>query len=232
MVRTIAEQHGLWATFMPKPFAELTGNGAHCHLSLADARTGKNLFLDESNEYGLSELAMHFMGGLLHHARGLTAVIAPLVNSYKRLIRGAPRSGATWAPVYITWGRANRTQMIRVPGAGRIENRAMDGAANPYLAYAAMLAAGLDGVERKLDPGAANVSNLYEVPEQELRARNIGFLPTTLREAIDCLNEDCVLRNALGVDYTTYYVTLKQGEWNRYHQSISQWELDQYLKTY
>jgi glutamine synthetase len=122
--------------------------------------------------------------------------------------------------------------MIRVPGAGRIENRAMDGAANPYLAYAAMLAAGLDGIERKLDPGPANVSNLYEVPEQELRELIIGFLPTTLREAIDCLNEDCVLRNALGVDYTTYYVDLKRAEWNRYHQSISQWELDQYLKIY
>jgi glutamine synthetase len=232
MVRTVAEQHGLWATFMPKPFAELTGNGAHCHISLADAKTGRNLFLDEANEHGLSTLAMHFMGGLLRHARGLAAVIAPLVNSYKRLIRGAPRSGATWAPVYVTWGRANRTQMIRVPGPGRIENRAVDGAANPYLAYAAILAAGLDGIERQLDPGPANLSNLYEVPEEELRARNIGFLPTTLREAIQCLSEDCLLREALGAEFTSYYAGLKHEEWNRYHRSISHWELEQYLKTY
>jgi glutamine synthetase len=163
MVRTVAEQHGLWATFMPKPFQNLTGNGAHYHMSLADVETGRNLFLDERQEYGLSQLGRWFMGGLLHHARGMSALTAPLTNSYKRLIRGAPRSGATWAPVYVTYGPANRTQMIRIPAAGRIENRAVDGAANPYLACAAILAAGMDGIEHKIDPGAVNTENLYDL---------------------------------------------------------------------
>jgi glutamine synthetase len=232
MVRIVAEQHGLWATFMPKPFAHLTGNGAHYHMSLADAASGKNLFLHESDAMGLSQLARWFLGGLLHHARGLAAVIAPLVNSYKRLIRGAPRSGATWAPVYVTYGASNRTQMIRIPGPGRVENRAVDGAANPYLASAAMLAAGLDGIENKIDPGHANSENLYEMPEQELLRHNITFLPTTLREALDCFEHDTVLHEALGKDYAAYYISVKREEWRQYHQSVSQWELDQYLHTY
>jgi glutamine synthetase len=210
MVRTIAEQNGLWATFMPKPFAHLTGNGAHYHLSLADADSRKNLFLDDSDSLGLSQTARWFMGGILEHARGLAAIIAPLVNSYKRLIRGAPRSGATWAPVYVTYGTANRTQMIRIPGPGRIENRVADGAANPYLATAAMLAAGLDGIEKKIDPGQPNSDNLYEMPEQELRRRNITFLPTTLQEAIDCFERDEVLHQALGKEYAAYYVKVKR----------------------
>jgi glutamine synthetase len=232
MVRTVAEQHGLWATFMPKPFADLTGNGAHYHMSLAGVESGANLFLDETNEFGLSQLARWFMGGILHHARGLSAVMAPLVNSYKRLIRGAPRSGATWAPVYVTYGRANRTQMIRIPGPGRIENRVVDGAANPYLACAAMLAAGLDGVERKIDPGPANSANLYEAQEEDLRRRNIGFLPTTLQEAIAALSEDEVVKEALGAEYARYYLDVKRNEWTDYHRSVSQWELERYLKTY
>jgi glutamine synthetase len=232
MVRTVSEQHGLWATFMPKPFAHLTGNGAHYHLSLADAESRKNLFLEERDALGLSQLARWFMGGMLHHARGLAAIIAPLVNSYKRLIRGAPRSGATWAPVYVTYGASNRTQMIRIPAPGRIENRVADGAANPYLASAAMLAAGLDGIEKKIDPGQANSENLYEMPEQELRRRKINFLPTTLQEALDCFEHDEVLQQALGKDYAAYYAGVKREEWREYHQSISQWERDRYLKTY
>ncbi len=156
MVRTIAEQHGLWATFMPKPFANLTGNGTHYHMSLADATSGKNLFLDDSDDLGLSQLARWFMGGILHHAKALAAVTSPIVNSYKRLTRGAPSSGATWAPVYVTYGPSNRTQMIRVPGPGRMENRTADGASNPYLACAVTLAAGLDGIQNQIDPGAKN----------------------------------------------------------------------------
>ncbi len=232
MVRTVAEQNGLWATFMPKPFAHLTGNGAHYHLSLADAESGRNLFLDETDEYGLSETARWFMAGILQHARGLSAVTAPLVNSYKRLIRGAPRSGATWAPVYVTYGPANRTQMIRIPAPGRIENRVVDGAANPYLACAAILAAGMDGIENKMDPGSPNTANLYEVSEQELQRRGIRFLPTTLREALDCLEEDAVVKKALGDEYSSYYIGVKAEEWRQYHQSVSQWEIDNYLKTY
>src|SRR6516225_2087673 len=232
MVRTVAEQHGLWATFMPKPFDYLTGNGAHYHLSLADAESGRNLFLDETQDYGLSQLGRWFMGGLLHHARGMSAVIAPLTNSYKRLIRGAPRSGATWAPVYVTYGPANRTQMIRIPAAGRIENRAVDGAANPYLACAAILAAGMDGIEHKIDPGQANTENLYEMPEEELHRRNIGFLPTTLREAVECTAGDNVIKEALGPEFASYYIRVKFEEWFQYHESISQWEVDRYLPTF
>jgi len=232
MVRTVAERHGLWATFMPKPFDYLTGNGAHYHLSLADAESGRNLFLDERAEYGLSQLGRWFMGGLLHHARGLSAITAPLVNSYKRLIRGAPRSGATWAPVYVSFGPGNRTQMIRLPGPGRIENRVVDGAANPYLASAAILGAGLDGIENKIDPGAANTANLYEIDEDELIRRGTAFLPTTLREALHCLEEDTVVKEALGTEYADYYIAVKVDEWRRYHQNVTQWELDSYLLTF
>src|SRR5437879_697642 len=158
---------------MPKPFAILTGNGSHSHLSLADARTGENLFLDEGAEFGLSQLGRWFMGGILEHARGLAAVMAPTVNSYKRLVRGAPRSGATWAPVYITYGAANRTQMIRIPAPGRFEIRVVDGAANPYLAFAGIVAAGMHGIAERIEPGAINRDNLYELPEDQLSARKI-----------------------------------------------------------
>jgi glutamine synthetase len=232
MVRTVAEQHGLWATFMPKPFQHLTGNGAHYHMSLADVGSGRNLFLDEKQDYGLSQLGRWFMGGLLHHARGMSAVIAPLTNSYKRLIRGAPRSGATWAPVYVTYGPANRTQMIRIPAPGRIENRALDGAANPYLACAVILAAGMDGIEHKLEPGPANTENLYEMPEEELHRRKISFLPTTLREALECMAGDNVIKEALGHELAPYYLKVKSEEWSQYHESVSQWEIDRYLATY
>ena len=232
MVRTVAERQGLWATFMPKPFDYLTGNGAHYHLSLADAESGRNLFLEEDAEYGLSQMGRWFMGGLLHHARGLSAITAPLVNSYKRLVRGAPRSGATWAPVYVSYGPGNRTQMIRLPAPGRIENRVVDGAANPYLASAAVLGAGLDGIENKIDPGAANVANSYEMTEDELARRGTTFLPTTLREALDCLEQDTVVKEALGLEYATYYIAVKGEEWRQYHQSVAQWELDNYLMTY
>ena len=229
MVKIVAEEYGLHATFLPKPFANLTGNGAHYHTSLWDLNNETNLFLDESDENGLSKEAYWFMGGVLEHARGLALVTAPLVNSYKRLIRGAPRSGSTWAPVYVTYGGSNRTQMIRIPGPGRLENRTVDGAANPYLAVAAMLAAGLDGIERQIDPGERNDDNLYEVPEAELQRRGITFLPSSLREAIDCLAEDAVVKEALGTEYADYYLRVKSEEWREYHQSVSQWELDRYL---
>jgi glutamine synthetase len=229
MVRTVAEQQGLWATFMPKPFAHLTGNGAHVHLSLADAETGVNLFEDGSAELGLSQLGHWFLGGVLAHARGLSAIVAPIVNSYKRLVRGAPRSGATWAPVYVTYGASNRTQMVRVPAPGRFEIRVVDGAANPYLAFAAIVAAGLDGVENKIDPGAMNRENLYEMPEEELAARKIGFLPTTLSEALDALERDAVVQGALGEIYAKEYIRVKREEWRQYNQTVSEWERERYL---
>ena len=232
MVRTVAEQQGCLATFMPKPFSHLTGNGAHFHVSLWDAEKDTNLFLKKQDENGLSELAYHFIGGLKKHAKAVAAITAPIVNSYKRLIRGAPRSGATWAPVYITYGGSNRTQMIRIPGPGRIENRTVDGAANPYLAPAVMFAAGLDGIEKNLPAGKRNDRNLYEVPLEELKAEGIGFLPTTLSEALDELEKDDVILEALGREYAQYYLRVKREEWKRYHDSVSQWEIDNYLGLY
>jgi glutamine synthetase len=232
MVRTVAEQHGLWATFMPKPFAHLTGNGAHFHLSLAEADTGRNLFLDTSAEFGLSALGRWFMAGVLHHAKSLAALTSPIVNSYKRLVPGTPRSGATWAPAYITYGPSNRTQMIRLPGPGRIENRAVDGSANPYLAIAALLAAGLDGIENKMDPGAANTSNLYEFEERDLAERGIRVLPMSLREALGELEKDEILARALGRDFTSYYVKVKNEEWRQYQRNVSNWEVERYLMAF
>ncbi|HVF11327.1 MAG TPA: hypothetical protein VNA16_11010, partial [Abditibacteriaceae bacterium] len=232
MVRTVAEEHGLLATFMPKPFSHLTGNGCHFHQSLWDVKKGTNLFLDKKDENGLGKMAYHFIGGLKAHARALTAVTSPLVNSYKRLVRGAPRSGATWAPVYITYGGSNRTQMIRIPGPGRLEVRAVDGAANPYLAATVMLAAGLDGIKNKMEAGERNVDNLYEISEEELKRRKIGFLPATLKEALDDLEKDQVIRDALGDTYAQYYIEVKREEWKNYHNTISAWEVENYLGVY
>lgn len=231
MVKTVAEQHGLFATFMPKPFQHLTGNGAHFHMSLA-AENGSNLFLDKSDSLGLSQLARWFMGGILHHARGLAAIIAPTVNSYKRLVRRATVSGATWAPVYVTYGASNRTQMIRVPGPGRFEVRVIDGAANPYLAPAVLLAAGLNGIDNQIEPGPANTSNLYQASEQELRDRGIKFLPANLNEALDAFEHDHVLRDAIGDEYARYYIAVKREEWREYHSRVSAWETDRYLLHY
>ena len=232
MVKTLAEEAGLLATFMPKPFTNLTGNGAHFHMSLWDAANQTNLFLDETNRNGLSQLAYWFTGGVLKHADAVTAVTNPLVNSYKRLVRRAPRSGSSWAPVYVTYGANNRTQMIRIPAPGRIENRLGDGAANPYLAATVLLAAGLDGIENQIDPGVQNEDNLYEVSEDELQRRGIYSLPATLGEATAALEENEVIKNALGTTYADYYIQVKREEWRDYHWSVSQWETDNYLEVY
>ena len=232
MVRTVAEEHGLLATFMPKPFTNLTGNGLHFHMSLWDEGGEKNLFEDKKDENGLSQEAYWFMGGLLKHAQGYAAITNPIVNSYKRLITGAPKSGATWAPVYITYGGSNRTQMIRIPGPGRIENRSIDGAANPYLTMSAMLAAGLDGIENKIDPGARNDDNLYEIEVAELQSRGIKLLPRSLVEAVGCLEGDAVILQSLGEEYASYYAQVKKDEWRDYHNTVSEWESDNYLGVY
>jgi glutamine synthetase len=231
MVRTVAEQHGLWATFMPKPFSHLTGNGAHVHLSLADEK-GKNLFLDSSAELGLAQIGRWFMGGVLRHAGGLSALVAPTVNSYKRLVRGAPRSGATWAPVYITYGASNRTQMIRIPAPGRFEIRVVDGAANPYLAFAGLIAAGLDGIAQRIDPGQLNLDNLYELPEEQVSARKIEVLPETLDEAIKAMTKDSVVKGALGKDYAELYLKVKREEWMAHNRTVSSTEREHYLAIY
>ena len=232
MVKTVAEERGLLATFMPKPFANLTGNGAHFHMSLWDEENHTNQFLDENDTNGISQLAYWFTGGILKHAQAITAITNPLVNSYKRLVRRPPRSGASWAPVFVTYGSNNRTQMIRIPASGRIENRLGDGAANPYLAATVLLAAGLDGIENQIDPGEQNVDNLYEVSEEDLQRRGIHSLPSTLSDAIDALEADEVIRNALGTEYADYYIQVKREEWQDYHLSVSQWETDKYIEVY
>jgi glutamine synthetase len=231
-----AEGRNLLATFMPKPFTTLTGNGCHFHMSLWDGDT--NLFLDEADPrgLGLSQTAYRFIGGLKQHARAYSAVTAPTVNSYKRLKVGTTASGATWSPVWISYGYNNRTQMLRVPGPGRVEDRTIDGSCNPYLAAAAVLAAGLDGIDRGLEPGEPNTDNLYELPHAELRARGLDTLPSNLLEATHELERDNVLRDALGhcpnEDYVDYYIRVKRDEWNRYHEHVTPWEIHEYLTRF
>ena len=231
MVHTLAHQRGVLATFMPKPFSHLTGNGCHFHMSLWDGDT--NVFLDESDSLGLSETAYHFVGGLMKHARAYSALTAPTVNSYKRLKAGTTTSGATWSPVWISYGYNNRTQMLRIPGPGRIEDRTVDGSCNPYLAAAAVLAAGLDGIDNKVDAGEPNSENLFEVPYGELTGRGMKALPGTLLEATRELEHCHVMRDALGKgrnqDVVDWYVEIKRREWNRYHEQVSPWEVTEYL---
>jgi glutamine synthetase len=231
MVSTLANNHGVIATFMPKPFANRTGSGSHFHMNLVDAKTRRNLFLDlkDKNGLGLSRTAYHFMGGLLKHARAYAALTAPTVNSYKRLVVGRSISGATWAPAYVTYGGNNRTQMLRIPAPGRVEDRTIDSSCNPYLATAATLASGLDGVKNETEPGARNDGNMYELTTEQLKNAGIKLLPSTLNEALDELNEDEVIRKALGERFIDYYISLKRDEWSDYHRSVSQWEIDRYL---
>jgi glutamine synthetase len=238
MVHSMAQQQGLQATFMPKPFAHLTGNGLHCHMSLWDEATDTNLFddPDDPRGLGLSALAYKFLGGLLKHANAYIGVTAPTVNSYKRLIVGAPTSGATWSPSFITYGRNNRTQMLRVPEGGRFEDRTIDGAANPYLAATVLLASGMDGIDNDLDPGDPNEGNMYETSEAEREARGIQVLPGNLLDATRNLQADDVLRTALGrgrdEDYIDYFVDVKQREWRDYHDRVSDWEVNKYLSLF
>ena len=233
MVHTLAQQRGLLATFMPKPFGNLTGNGCHFHLSLWDGET--NLFLDEDDPrgLGLSELAYSFLGGLKRHAAAYIAVTASTVNSYKRLKESTwTQSGATWSPVYISYGYNNRTQMLRIPGPGRVEDRTVDGGCNPYLAATVILAAGLDGIEQRLDPGEPNSLNLYD-GQHDLARLGIDVLPGNLLDATRELERDDVLRAALGravdEDYVDYYVRVKRREWATYHEQVTPWELERYL---
>ena len=238
MVESMAQERGLIATFMPKPFAHLTGNGCHFHVSLW--RDGVNLFerdpAEDPRGFGLSELAYQFLAGLKAHAKAYIALTAPTVNSYKRLCVGAPTSGATWAPAYVSYGYNNRTQMLRIPGPGRIEDRTVDGSCNPYLAATAMLSAGLDGIERGLDPGEPNSANLYALSAEERAALGIEVLPANLLDATRELERCPVLRSALGTtrdgDYLDYYVEVKRREVQAAHEQITQWELDRYLQLF
>jgi glutamine synthetase len=238
MVESLAQERGLIATFMPKPFANLTGNGCHFHVSLW--QEGENAFerdpAEDPRGLGLSELAYHFLGGLKTHAKAYIALTAPTVNSYKRLSVGAPESGATWAPAYVSYGYNNRTQMLRIPTAGRIEDRTVDGSCNPYLAATAMIAAGLDGIERGLDPGEPNSANLYTLSDAERAAAGIEVLPANLLDATRELERCEVLRSALGKtrdgDYLDYYVKVKRREVQAAHEQITPWELERYLQLF
>jgi glutamine synthetase len=228
----IAREHGAIATFMPKPFSNRTGTGSHFHLSIG-TKDQKNAFYDKSDKrgMGLSQLGYWFLGGLLEHSRALTAICAPTVNSYKRLVVGRSLSGATWAPAYIAYGDNNRTACVRVP-YGRIEFRLPDGAANPYLATAALAAAGLDGIDRKLDPGEPLNINLYELTPEEIRARGIGLLPQSLNAAIDALEADQVVQEGIGRELAAEFIRLKRMEWIEYSRHVSEWESQRYLEMF
>jgi glutamine synthetase len=229
-----ARKHGAIATFMAKPFSDRTGSGAHMHYHLADAETGRNLFSTDKDRrgMGLSDLAYHFLGGVLAHARALCAVTSPTVNCYKRLQLGqglySTHSGYTWTPAYITYGDNNRTQMIRTPDAGHVEDRTVSSAFNPYLAFAAYLAAGLDGVKRKLDPGDPNLGNMYAMSRAEMARHKIRVLPQSLNEALDEFERDEVIQAGLG-PIAAEFLKLKRLEWNDYHRQVSAWEVERYL---
>lgn len=226
----IASEMGLICSFMPKPFANRPGNGMHMHMSLGDGQ--RNLFADDSDPrgLGLSRLAYQFLGGILAHAPALAALCAPTVNSYKRLVVGRSLTGATWAPAYISYGDNNRSSMVRIPG-GRLELRLPDGGCNPYLATAAVIAAGLDGIEKDMDPGEPHNMNLYELSPAQLQAEGIGILPQNLHEALTALEGDRVLCEALG-PVAGEFLKLKHMEWVEYMRHVSDWEIDSYLEFF
>jgi glutamine synthetase len=228
----VAHKHGMVATFMPKPFSNRTGSGAHFHISMGNAST-PNLFMDKSDPNGLalSEMGYHFVGGILAHARALTAICAPTVNSYKRLVVGRSLSGATWAPAYIAYGDNNRTSCVRIPG-GRLEMRLPDAGCNPYLVTAAIIAAGMDGVQRRLHPGAPNNQNLYELSAEAIAQQGIGVLPQNLLEGIIALEQDDVVRDGLGSELAAEFIRLKRMEWTEYARHVSDWETTRYLEFF
>jgi glutamine synthetase type III len=226
MVKTLAEQHGLRATFMPKPFTNLTGSGCHAHVSLWDKRGKTNLFADGKGELGLSPLAYHFLGGILAHAEPLTALFNPTVNSFKRINASVTLSGATWSPNTVTYGGNNRTHMIRIPEPGRFELRLMDGAANPYLLQAGVLAAGLDGVAQKRDPGKRLDINMYE---EGHTLKSVRRLPLNLLDALREFAASKTLRAALGDEFVNSYAKLRNAEWLDFTRHLTQWERDRTL---
>ena len=223
MVKSIAEKHGLRATFMPKPFSHLTGNGCHAHVSLWDRAGKKNLFATnrDARGLGLSPLAYKALGGIMHSAADLTAIFNPTVNSYKRI--NAPRtlSGATWSPNAVTYSGNNRTHMIRVPEDGRFELRLMDGSANPYLLQAGVLMAMLDGIANKRDPGEPTMLNMYE---EGHKAKGAKKLPLNLLDALRQFDGNRVIREGLGDEIVDAYVKLKMADWNEYSRHLSAWE--------
>jgi glutamine synthetase len=232
-LKAIAELHELFATFMPKPIFGVNGSGMHCHQSLFKMDSNENAFYDAGDEYGLSDLAKHFIAGQLAHARGMTPILASLVNSYKRLVPGYE------APVYISWARANRSALIRVPKiskgkerSARIELRCADPASNPYLAFAVMLAAGLDGVKRELPLPAPSEENLYHFSQERLQETGVEQLPGSLDAALRALDEDSVIQEALGELLYERFVEAKREEWADYSMQVTPWELERYLPIF
>ena len=226
MVKSIAEKHGLRATFMPKPFSHLTGNGCHVHASLWTLDEKTCMTYDKDGDLGISEMGYHFMGGVLAHAEGLAAITNPTVNSYKRINAPTTTSGATWAPNAVTFGGNNRTHMIRVPDIGRFEFRQADAAVNPYLLMAGYLAAGLDGIENKTSPGKRLDIDMYAEGHKIKGAKK---LPLYLIDAIRAFARDKVLKDALGGEFVNAYIKLKTNEWNEYSRHLTQWERDNTL---
>jgi len=229
VVRAVAEQHDLHATFMPKPIAEINGSGMHSHISLFD-EDGNNAFADDSDEFNLSETAYQFMGGVLNHAEAFTAVTNPTVNSYKRLVPGYE------APIYVAWSDTNRSALVRVPDAAgvsaRFEVRSPDPSCNPYLAYAALIAAGLHGIETDADPGDPVQEDIYEFDDEKREEYGIETLPPNLGAAIDELEADEVISGALGPHVSEKFPEAKSQEFSEYLTQVSQWEEDRYLETF
>lgn len=223
MVRSVAEKHGLRATFMPKPFPALTGSGCHAHISVWDKDGGTNAFYATEDAMGLSPQGYHFLGGIMKHAGAIAAITNPTVNSYKRI--NAPRtvSGATWSPNTVTWTGNNRTHMVRVPGKGRFELRLPDGAANPYLLQAVIIAAGLDGVRSEADPGKRYDIDMYQMGHTVTDAPK---LPLNLLDALRAFDQDEGLKRMMGQEFSAAYLKMKQSEWQSYTSHFTQWERD------
>ena len=227
----IANEMGMICSLMPKPFSNRPGNGMHMHMSIGDGK--KSLFQDDSDKtgHGLSKIAYHFMGGLLAHAPAICALAAPTVNSYKRLVVGQSLTGATWAPAYICYGNNNRSTMVRIP-YGRLELRLPDGGCNPYLTTAAVIAAGLDGIKRELHPGDGNCDNLYDYSPAQLKEKGIEILPQNLNLALDALEADQVICDALGEGLCAEFLALKRAEWIEYQRHVSDWEIKRYVEFF
>jgi len=252
MMKEVSRRFGWEATFMPKPYADRTGSGAHFNMSMSDLRTGRNIFGDARDRRGcgLSKVAYQFLAGILRHAPAIVAVTCPIVNSYKRLIKSGSMTGYTWAPIFISYGGNNRTHMMRVPlvrpqiedapdrndgtylSGARVECRAVDPSLNPYLGAAMMLAAGLEGIEQNLDPGDPINLNMYELSAADLAKRGVRSLPRTLLEAVEAFAADPLGRSVFGADLFDAFIDVKQREWWSYHNSISKWEYDNYLSKF
>ncbi|MDD4352348.1 MAG: glutamine synthetase, partial [Candidatus Gracilibacteria bacterium] len=232
-LKAIAQIYDLYATFMPKPIAGINGSGMHVHQSLFDIKKGKNLFFDAKDYYKLSKTAKYFIGGQLKHIKAMTAILNPLINSYKRLVPGYE------APVYISWAWTNRSALIRVPRvtvgnekAVRCELRSPDPSCNPYLAFAVMLAAGLDGIQNKIEPPAPIEENLYEYDETDLKEHKVATLPENLRKAVKALKEDKVICDVLGEELVEKFCAGRMREWDEYKLYVTGWERRRYLDVY